>query len=200
MVAGLLLFVFAVYEVVDRGHHQQLEQAQLEASLKAAAERSRREPEEGAAGARARAANGHAWGRLEIPRLGLSLALDEGIDEGTLRRAVGHLPGTPFPGEPGNVVLAGHRDGLFRPLKLLQDGDRLSVRTPDGDFRYRVTSLQIVAPDRTDLLVSGHDAELTLVTCYPFYYVGPAPQRYVVKARVAPADAPEGGGSSSSAK
>ena len=185
MIAGLSLLSFAAYEIVDRDHHQELEQQQLEASLKALPERSL-EPEGYATGARARVANGYAWGRLELPRVGLSVALDEGIDESTLRRAVGHLPGTPFPGEPGNVVLAGHRDSLFRPLRLVQGGDRLSLKTPDGDFVYEVTSLQVVAPERTDVLRGGREPELTLVTCYPFSYVGPAPQRYVVQARVVP--------------
>lgn len=199
VIAGLFLFGWAVYDIVDRDRHQAVEQQQLEASLRTPPSATAATKQtSGAARARERASAGQAWGRLEIPRVGLSVVVDEGIDSRTLRRAVGHVPGTSFPGEPGNVVLAGHRDSLFRPLRLVQDGDRMSVRTPDGEFTYEVTSLQIVAPERTDVLVPGAEHELTLVTCYPFYYVGPAPQRFVVKARVIAADAggskKEGGG------
>jgi sortase A len=115
--------------------------------------------------------------------VGLSVILDEGTDGPTLRRAVGHLEGTPFPGEPGNVVLAGHRDSLFRPLEGVRAGDRMRVTTLDGTFDYEVSSVVIVPPDRTDLLAPDPSGarEVTLVTCYPFYYVGPAPLRYIVR-------------------
>lgn len=183
VVAGLFLLALAGWEVVDRERHQAAEQRQLEALLHRppAPQPGRRLD---ATGARARAAGGSAWGRLEIPRLGLSVAVAEGIDKRTLRRAAGHLPGTPFPGEPGNVVLAAHRDTLFRPLKDVRAGDRLSLRTPDGEFAYEVSSVEVVEPDRVEVMAPGPTPEVTLVTCYPFYYVGPAPKRYVVKARV----------------
>jgi sortase A len=188
VIAGLSLFAFAAWEVVDRERHQALEQQQLEASLRAASvpQHARTDAPE-ARGARALASRREAWGRLEIPRLGFSVALDEGIDARTLRRAVGHVPGTPFPGEPGNVVLAGHRDSVFRSLRLVEEGDSVKLRTPDGEFTYVVTSLRVVEPERTDVLEPGASPEVTLVTCYPFYYLGPAPQRYIVKASVVPA-------------
>jgi len=100
-----------------------------------------------------------------------------------LRRAVGHLPGTALPGEPGNVVLAGHRDPFFRPLKDVRPGDAVELTTPQGRFEYTVEDTQVVEPGRTDLLDPAGRARLTLVTCYPFYLVGNAPDRFVVRAR-----------------
>jgi sortase A len=190
VVAGLSLFAVAGYQLVDAARYQRIEQRQLQQALEARAAATGQHP--GASRdswqgtrARQRAARGEPWARLEIGRLGLSVMVDEGVDPGTLRRAVGHVPGTAFPGEVGNVVLAGHRDGLFRPLRLVHDGDRIRVTTPDGAFDYEVTSSRVVDPERTDAVdpVAGR-SELSLVTCYPFYYVGPAPQRYIVRAQL----------------
>jgi len=122
-------------------------------------------------------------GRIEIPRLLLSVVVVEGIGRTTLRRVVGHIPGTALPGQPGNVGLAGHRDTLFRPLKDLRVNDEIQFTTPRGDFRYEVESLRIVDPDDTGVLAPSGENVLTLVTCYPFYYVGPAPKRWIVRAR-----------------
>lgn len=122
-------------------------------------------------------------GRLEIPRLHLSVIVMEGDDEATLARAVGHLPDTPLPWEPGHTVLAGHRDTFFRPLKDLRDGDQIRMTTARGTFEYRVTSMKIVEPTDLSVLEPAPDRSLTLVTCYPFVYVGRAPKRFVVHAR-----------------
>ena len=113
-------------------------------------------------------------------------ALDQGVNRAirTLGSGVGHVASTAFPGERGNVGLAGHRDTYFRALAKTKQGDRIVLRTPDGAFRYVVESVLIVPPKRGDLLARGHDARLTLVTCYPFHYVGPAPKRFVVQARL----------------
>jgi sortase A len=121
-------------------------------------------------------------GRLEVPRLNLAVIVEEGIDRGTLRRAAGHVPGTALPGEPGNVVVAAHRDTLFRPLKDVRPGDEVRFVTPDGWFEYEVVKTEVVAPSRTDVLAPGPEGEATLITCYPFGFVGPAPQRFVVRA------------------
>jgi sortase A len=145
-------------------------------------------------------------GRLEIPRLGLSVMLMEGDDARTLRRAVGHIPGTPLPGQPGNAALSGHRDTFFRPLRNIRENDLILVTTLHGTYRYRVVSTQIVAPNDVAVLnastpthrnrvdVAGNQASLaddgsasqgeilTLVTCYPFYFVGAAPDRFIVRA------------------
>ena len=121
-------------------------------------------------------------GRLEIPRLGLSAILIEGDDPKTLRRAVGHVPGTPLPGQSGNIALTGHRDTFFRPLRNIRENDIILVTTLQGEYLYRVLSTRIVAPDNVAVLNGGHGEILTLVTCYPFYFVGAAPDRFIVRA------------------
>ena len=120
-------------------------------------------------------------GVLEIPRLKYSEVVAEGDSPVTLKKAIGHLSDTPLPWQSGNAVLAGHRDTHFRALKQIAIGDRLRLRTERGVFEYRVDDKLIVTP--TDLSVlGGKDGRLTLVTCYPFTYVGTAPQRFVVTA------------------
>jgi len=110
----------------------------------------------------------------------------EGTDRRTLRRAVGHIPGTPLPGQPGNVVITGHRDTFFRGLRNIHQDDEITLTTLNGTFRYRVDFTEVVGPQDTAVLDHSDDAILTLVTCYPFYYVGPAPKRFVVRARRIP--------------
>ena len=141
-------------------------------------------------------------GRLEIPRLGLSAVVGEGDDEHTLKVAVGHLPDTPLPWQEGNSALAGHRDSFFRPLRRIQVGDDIHFATRHGTFRYRVTRHTVVDPDELWVLDASPTAALTLITCYPFDFVGAAPRRFVVHAeRIAnpegessPRRAAEGGG------
>jgi sortase A len=122
-------------------------------------------------------------GRLEIPRLEFSVMVLEGDDHSTLARAVGHVPGTAFPWQPGNVVMAGHRDTFFRPLENLRSGDEIRMTTARGTFDYRVTSTEIVEPNDVSVLAPSANPSLTLVTCYPFVYVGPAPQRFIIHAQ-----------------
>lgn len=121
-------------------------------------------------------------GRLEIPRLGVSVMLVEGDDARTLRRAVGHIPGTALPGRPGNVAFSGHRDTFFRPLRNIRENDVVVVTTLAGEYRYRVVSTRVVVPDDVEVLDAGPGEVLTLVTCYPFYFVGAAPDRFIVRA------------------
>jgi sortase A len=121
-------------------------------------------------------------GRLEIPRLALSAMVMEGTGSATLRRAVGHVEGTALPGQPGNVALSGHRDTFFRPLRNIRPNDVITLTTLLGEFRYRVVSTAIVAPSDVAVLAPAANQILTLVTCYPFYYVGPAPHRFIVRA------------------
>jgi sortase A len=121
-------------------------------------------------------------GRMEIPRLSLSTVVAEGIDKRTLRRAVGHIPGTALPGQRGNVGIAGHRDTFFRSLKDIHVEDIIVVTTLWGEYRYRVVSSRVVSPDDVAVLHPTSSEVLTLVTCYPFYFVGPAPDRFIVRA------------------
>ena len=122
-------------------------------------------------------------GRLEIPRLHLSVIVMEGDDDDTLARAVGHIQGTPLPWEPGNSVMAGHRDTFFRPLRNIREGDEILMATARGTFDYRVTRTEIVEPDDLSALAPSPTRSLTLVTCYPFVYVGSAPQRFIIHAQ-----------------
>ncbi len=126
-------------------------------------------------------------GRLEIPRLGVSVMVVEGVDDSDLKRAVGHIPGTALPGEPGNVGIAGHRDTFFRPLRSIQRDDTITVSTLQGAYRYRVVSTNVVRPEDIQVLYPTGRDSLTLVTCFPFEYVGSAPKRFIVRAERAPA-------------
>jgi sortase A len=108
-----------------------------------------------------------------------------GSDARTLRLAVGHIGGTAFPGEPGNIGLAAHRDTFFRRLGEIRDDDEVRLVTPDGTFNYRVEGTQIVEPSDVWVLAPTTQPALTLVTCYPFRYVGSAPQRFIVRAHLA---------------
>lgn len=125
---------------------------------------------------------GDLIGRIKVPRLGVSALILEGVGGRTLRRGVGHIPDTAFPGGAGNVGIAGHRDSFFRGLKDIQEDDLIEVTTPDGVHRYRVEWTKIVRPKDVHVLDGSGEPELTLVTCYPFYYVGSAPKRFIVRA------------------
>jgi LPXTG-site transpeptidase (sortase) family protein len=122
-------------------------------------------------------------GVIEIPRLAISSVVEEGVDSSTLWEAVGHIPGTAMPGEAGNSALAAHRDTYFRGLGDVEIRDVIVFRSPTANFRYRVESMRIVEADATDALPHSATPTLSLVTCYPFLYVGPAPKRFIVTAR-----------------
>lgn len=132
-------------------------------------------------------------GRLEIPSLDLAVMVLDGTDEETLNRAVGRIEGTARPGELGNLGIAGHRDGWFRALRKVLPGDEIVLRTLDGRYRYRIEEIEIVEPSETSVLDPTGEARLTLVTCYPFYWMGNAPQRYIVKAELVDAVRSAGG-------
>lgn len=128
------------------------------------------------------AAEGSLVGRIDIPRLDLSVIVFEGTSDDTLARGVGHLRGTAAPGQLGNLVLAAHRDTYFRSLRDIRQGDQISVKAPDGDYQYSVDSTAIVQPTQTEVVRPTDDATLTLITCYPFNYIGSAPERFIVRA------------------
>ena len=119
---------------------------------------------------------------LSIPRLGLEVPVFNGTDDLTLNRGAGRVAGTAAPGQPGNIGIAAHRDGFFRNLKDIQPGDEVELLTNKRSFVYRVDNIAIVPPTDTSVLRSRNTSSITLITCYPFYFVGDAPQRYIVHA------------------
>lgn len=127
---------------------------------------------------------GTGWivGRISIPRLDLSAIVEEGVDATTLARAVGHIPGTALPGELGNIGIAGHRDTFFQQLKDLKPHDEIDITTHSGKYRYTVQSLTVVEPSDVSVLESRGGKILTIVTCFPFHYIGNAPRRFIVHA------------------
>jgi sortase A len=129
---------------------------------------------------RRRLQEGDLFGRIEIPRLNMSVMVMEGVSDRTLRLGAGHIPGTP-------LGIAGHRDSFFRPLKDIKEGDTIKFATIDGTTEYRVTSTKIVGPKDTYVLDGNSNDEMTLVTCYPFFYIGSAPKRFIVQAAKNPA-------------
>ena len=131
---------------------------------------------------RAVIATGALVGRVDIPRLGVSAIVREGEDAATLRYAVGHIPGTALPGESGNIGFAGHRDTFFRGLRNARVGDRIRVTTPSAVLEYVVRRVSVVEPDDVSVLNPTAGPLLTLVTCYPFSYIGSAPKRFIVQA------------------
>lgn len=135
---------------------------------------------------------GSLVGRLVIPRLNLSAIVLEGSDSRTLSLGIGRVPNTANPGQPGNVVLGGHRDTFFRPLREIRVGDRVGLLTPSGRYSYVVEWTAVVEPSNLTPIRATSGRELTLVTCYPFRYLGSAPRRFVVRARQVAADGAAG--------
>jgi sortase A len=134
---------------------------------------------------------GEVLARLSIPRLHTELYVFEGTDHGDLRRGPGHLEGSAAPGAGGNCVIAGHRDTHFRALRDIRKGDTIEVATGQGEFVYRVSSISVVAPENTDALQPAGEAMLTLITCYPFRYIGAAPKRFIVRADLVASHSPQ---------
>jgi sortase A len=169
LAGGVFGLAYAGYVVADSDTYQAAEQSKFEniSHVKA----------------RPPTMKGSTLGEMEVPRLGLKVAFVQGDSPGILRHAVGHMPETALPGESGNVVLTGHRDTFFRPLRNIDMGDAITLKTFDGDFRYQVESTAVVPANDIQVLQPSSAQMLTLITCFPFYYVGPAPKRFVVRAR-----------------
>jgi sortase A len=173
-VAGLAMLGYYVFVRVDSWNFQRRAERELASRVPAAPAPA--PPTHSAA------PSAGPVGRIAIARLGLSAAITEGADDTALRRAVGHIPGTALPGQRGNVGLAGHRDTFFRPLRNVRADDVIVVSTEEGDFRYRVVSTKVVDPHAVEVLNPTEVETLTLVTCYPFFYIGAAPNRFIVRA------------------
>jgi sortase A len=169
----VLLLAYCAFVLIDARWFHEQENRLLEIGL-------RNPPPEG--GIPAAVTAGSLIGRIEIPRLGLSEIVMEGADARVLRRAAGHVPGTALPGQAGNTAITGHRDTFFRPLRKIRRDDLIRVTTLQGEFLYRVVSTGIVDPGDVGVLDADEGQALTLITCYPFYFVGAAPQRFIVRA------------------
>ena len=188
LACGILLLGYCGFALVDAWIFQRRASQDLDRQLRVQRAKSQKRPQSQSstspkAGSAAAPTADGLVGRIEIPRLLLSVVVVEGVTKTALRRAVGHIPGTALPGEAGNVGVAGHRDTFFRPLKDLRVKDQIHFSTLKGDFNYEVESLKVVAPDDVGVLAPSGENVLTMVTCYPFYYVGSAPKRWIVRAR-----------------
>ena len=146
---------------------------------------------EGAAEPTPAPAPGTLLARLEIPAVQLSTVVLEGSDDGTLSRGAGHIEDTPFPGEPGNIGVAGHRDTIFRPVRHIKVGDTIDLTTADRVFHYKINKTLIVMPEDVYVLDPTPRPTLTLVTCYPFEFIGHAPKRFIVQAELVNAERTE---------
>jgi sortase A len=122
--------------------------------------------------------------RLQAPSVAMTTNVLEGSDDGTLSRGAGHIEDTPFPGQPGNIGIAGHRDTVFRPLRRIKVGDPLQLTSGDRTYNYRISKTLIVGPDDVYVLDPTERPTLTLVTCYPFEFIGHAPKRFIVQAEL----------------
>ncbi|SFI88933.1 class D sortase [Thermoflavimicrobium dichotomicum] len=131
--------------------------------------------------AKERPIKGEHFADLVIPRLKAQMPVIEGTDEDELAQGVGHYAGSVLPGEPDNAVLSGHRDTIFRKIGQLKPGDELHVKTSRGTFVYVIDKTWITHADDRTVIVPHDQPTLTLTTCYPFYYIGPAPKRYIIQ-------------------
>jgi sortase A len=184
LVVGTLLIGYTLWAMIDARVFQSGLARRLEALARGPSAHALRE----AVATREEARTSGTIGRIDIPRLRISAPVLESTSGRALRRGVGHVRHTAFPGERGNAALAAHRDTYFRGLRGVAKGDWIRVATPDGVFAYRVDSILVVRPDREDLLGPTREPRLTLVTCYPFRWIGPAPKRFIVQARLVDVD------------
>ena len=168
LLAGLLMVSYVGYELADAHIFQAYQSWKLDRAAK-----------QDLTGLPA----GSVIGRVEVPRIGLRAVIVQGDTETILQRAVGHVPGTALPGQSGNVAIAGHRDSFFRSLRKIRPGDRIVLETPGKSYNYQVEATLVVAPTDVSVLRSSSLRQLTLITCYPFSWIGSAPNRFVVLAR-----------------
>jgi sortase A len=182
LAVGILLLAHVAYVVVDADLYQARERARFE-QVRAPAPAALTAPIPPVPPPRPAPVEGEAIGDIEIPRLGMDVVVAQGDSAAVLGKAVGHLDGTALPGQAGNVVLAGHRDTFFRSLQGVRVGDGITLRTDAGSFGYVVESTEVVPPTDVQVIQPTGGRTLTLVTCYPFWYIGPAPNRFIVRAR-----------------
>ena len=176
--AGLTALGYCTLVWFQAGFYQSYENRSFDARLKSAVPSAAPAPHW-------TVTDGSPFGRIEIPRIRVSVMVVEGVKPRSLKVAVGHVPGTAFPGETGNVGIAGHRDTFFRKLREVRNHDAIRLTTLYGSYDYLVESTRVVDPGEVEVLGNSGEPLLTLVTCYPFYYAGPAPDRFIVRARLA---------------
>jgi sortase A len=174
-ITGLLLLGYVGFTLLEARVYQVSAKRSLENEIQAEKERRQSQP-------KPPVRKGDVLGRMDIPRLGMSVAVLQGTSSRILRLGIGHIAGTPLPGEAGNIGIAGHRDTFFRGLKDIRKNDEIQLQTTSGLSRYQVDWMKVVANDDQNVLAPSTESALTLVTCYPFYFVGPAPKRFVVRA------------------
>src|SRR3954454_6005463 len=181
LIAGLCLVLWPCYVMAESRWVQYVGAMQL-----AAATREQREtivpPKPSGSSSRTSLQRGRVLGQFEVPRLKLSYVLLEGTDNRTLDKSIGHVEGTGLPGESGNISIAGHRNTHFRKLEWIRRGDEIVVTSPSGQYRYRVEWMRLFRPDDIGVLDAAHGPAVTLITCFPFEYVGSAPLRYIIRA------------------
>ena len=185
LIIGIVCLGYYGYVSAESALYQAYETRELDAILATVPPEPAPDVVRPAPAARPRPAPGTALGRLEIPRLGVSAIVRAGSDSRTLRLAVGHIGGTALPGEAGNIGLAAHRDTFFRRLGEIRADDLIRFVTTEGTYVYRVEGTQVVDPQDIWVLDPTAEPALTLVTCYPFRYVGSAPRRFIVRAQLA---------------
>jgi sortase A len=173
---GILALGYVGFTLVDARLYEVSAKRSLEGQIQVGKERSQTQPKPAVK-------KGDVLGRMDVPRLRISVAVLEGTSSRILRLGAGHIEGTPLPGETGNSGIAAHRDTFFRQLKDIRKDDEIQLQTATGLFRYDVEWAKVVEPDDTTVLEpSTTENTLTLVTCYPFYFIGPSPKRFVVRA------------------
>ncbi|MGH9678557.1 MAG: class D sortase [Candidatus Acidiferrales bacterium] len=189
LLIGVILLTWCAYVWTDARVYETLESERLET---VAASRALNPPPVPDAGVvkspHAKPTIGSVLGRIDIPRIGVSVMVLEGDNARIFRRAAGHVEGTSEPGEPGNAAIAAHRDTFFRPLRNIRENDIIRFTGETQSYSYRVESVEVVGPEDMQILADAPQPTLTLITCYPFYYVGPAPKRFVVRAQQIPSN------------
>lgn len=175
LIAGILALSYVVFIMISARIYQKNAMLTLDKQIHAEEQHQAGQPAP-------TIKEGDVLGHIEIPRLGVSVAVLQGTTPRTLRLGVGHIKGTALPGEPGNIGIAGHRDTYFRALKDIRKDDEIQLETATGISRYIVDWIKITSPSDNGVLAPTTESSLTIVTCYPFYYIGASPERFIVHA------------------
>lgn len=180
IVVGLCIVAYAVWEIADTKMQTSKSLDEAKAIVESPPSKEVYKEEDGTF----KPPMGEAVGILQIPRLNADLPIVEGTDPDDLEKGVGHYKGSYYPDENGQIVLSGHRDTVFRKAGELEIGDSLEIVLPYGNFEYEITETKIVESDDLSIITLQNETEeLLLTTCYPFSYVGNAPQRYIIYAK-----------------